>query len=67
MSDKNSVENVYPNGERYKLVVGLIHSKDEKGRPKLITLIHDEQTINLAGGEEFVTLYLPAKMLRKNV
>lgn len=48
----------------YRLVVGLIHTKNEDDSPKLVTLIHDKETINLAGGEEFVTLYIPKEMVK---
>lgn len=52
--------------DEYKCVVGLVHTKDDLGRPKLITLIHEEQVVHLNGGEEFVTLFgSPAVWHRK--
>lgn len=49
--------------EWYKLVVLLIHTKDRDGRPKLATFVHDDEKIDLAGGEEFITAYVPKNML----
>lgn len=50
--------------ETYKATVLLIHSKVE-GVPKLLSLLRDDQTIDLAGGEEFLIAYVPAHMLEK--
>ncbi len=51
-------------GKWYRLVVGLIHTKNKDGSPKLVTLVHDDETISLAGDEEFVTLYIPKEMVK---
>lgn len=51
--------------EWYQLVVLLIHTKNQHGRPKLATFLHDEEKIELAGGEEFVTAYVPKAVLEK--
>ena len=50
--------------ETYKATVFLIHSKVD-GVPKLLSLLRDDQTIDLAGGEEFLIAYVPAHMLEK--
>jgi hypothetical protein len=45
-------------GEKvFSLKVALIHSK-VNGQPKLVTILEDDKTIDLAGGEEFVMLYV---------
>jgi hypothetical protein len=51
-------------GEEYKLLVALVHSKDKKGRPKLLSVLYDEQSIDLAGGEEFITFYALRRVMR---
>lgn len=52
-------------GEEFEATVFLIHTKDEHGRPKLCTVLHEEQSIDIAGGEEFLVAYVTRKMLRK--
>lgn len=47
----------------FKLCVFLIHSKNEDGSPGLCKLIPDDKTIDLAGGGEFMTAYIPRHML----
>ena len=54
-------------GEEYKATVMLIHTKDEKGRPKLLTILHDEQKVELAVGEEFLIAYVSRKMLKETI
>lgn len=49
-------------GQIYELKVFLIHSKNPDGSPGLCKLIPDDQTIDLAGGEEFMTCYVPRVM-----
>lgn len=52
------------NGDRvsYKLKVALINTKHPDGTPRLVTILDDKEMIDLAGGEEFVTMYLPLEM-----
>lgn len=52
-------------GEVYKLTVMLIHAKNPDGSPSLMTRIPDDRKINLAGGEEFMTAYVPRAMVTK--
>lgn len=47
----------------YRLVVGLIHTKSPDGSPALVKIIRDQDVIDLAGGEEFMTMYVPATMV----
>lgn len=65
MAKRSKPQIVKAGDEWYQLVVLLIHSKDARGRPKLATFIHDEETVDLAGGEEFITAFVPKKMLEK--
>ena len=46
--------------ESYKLVVMLIHTKNEDGSPALVKIMYDDDKIELAGGEEFVTGFVYA-------
>lgn len=41
-------------GERYKPAVFQIMTKDAFGRPKNVTMVHDEESVHLDGGEEFM-------------
>lgn len=41
-------------GERYVPAVFQIMSKDEFGRPKNCTMVHEEESVHLDGGEEFM-------------
>jgi len=41
-------------GEVYVAAVFQILSKDAFGRPKDTKMIHDEETVNIEGGEEFM-------------
>lgn len=65
MAKKKTPGGISVAGEDYQVVVLLINTKDPDGRPKLTTFIHDDNTISLAGGEEFITAYVPRHMLRK--
>lgn len=47
------------NGYLFKLAVLLIHHRDQNGRPKLVTILHDDDLIDIAGGEDFQVVYLP--------
>jgi hypothetical protein len=49
----------------YKLSVLMIHSKNSDGSPGLCKLIPDDQTVHLAGGEEFMTCYVPEVMFQE--
>jgi hypothetical protein len=48
------------NGVEHRRVVLLVHSRDRHDRPKLLTIIHADETVELAGGEEFITAYVRA-------
>lgn len=58
-----------PNGrggyEWYDLAVFSINTKTENGTPRLCTMFpHDRHEIELAGGEEFMTGYIPRQMYK---
>lgn len=50
----------------FKLSVMMIHSKNADGSPGLCKLIPDDQSVDLAGGEEFMTVYVPEVMFKKD-
>lgn len=50
-------------GKEYHLTKFLVHSKHPDECPRLVSLIKDFQPLELGGGEEFVFLYVPAKVL----
>lgn len=43
----------------------LINTKHPDGSPALCTRLKDDQVVDLNGGEEFVTAYLPANMVER--
>lgn len=45
--------------KHYRLYAALVNTRHADGTPRLITVIRDQDVVSLAGGEEFVTLYLP--------
>ena len=51
--------------ETYIVGVAMIQTRDKHGRPKLVTLIHPEEvvTLNEDGGEEFMTLFAPKRVM----
>lgn len=50
----------------YELSIALVHTKHPDGSPALCKLIRDNDTIDLAGGEEFFTFFLPVDVLHPN-
>lgn len=53
------------NGEPYRLMVFIIHTKDARDHrtPALCKMLKDGDAIDLAGGEEFMTAYVPENMI----
>lgn len=45
--------------QHYKLHVALVNTRHADGTPRLVTIIRQQDVVSLAGGEEFVTMYLP--------
>jgi hypothetical protein len=52
-------------GEDYKPTVLKVTGRYPDGRPKDCLMIHDDQTTELQGGEEFIVAFLPAKTVAK--
>lgn len=50
--------------EKYKLTAFKILTKDAAGVPLTCRLVKDDETIDISGGEEFMTGYVPAHMLK---
>lgn len=54
------------NRQKFKYVLFRVISKNADGVPEDLVLMHDEeQPIDIEGGEEFMTGYIPALMLEK--
>lgn len=54
-------------GEDHSLIILKVTSSDEHGRPKTADIGYDETTFNLKGGEEFITAWVPTKVIQKSV
>lgn len=63
--DNKPKEIFIPSAGKYRAAVLLVNTKDEHGRPKLCTFLHEEQSIHLAGGEEFVIVYAGKSVYEK--
>jgi hypothetical protein len=48
----------------YRETVFLVNTYHDDGTPRLCTLIQDDQTISLAGGEHFMTALIPVGMYK---
>lgn len=59
MPDKIKIED-----RVYQAVVFMVHTRTPNGTPQLVKLIHDTQTVELAGGEEFVIGYMPIEEIK---
>lgn len=60
MANNHPNDNAYIRGERHVLRVAKIHSKHEDGTPEDVTIMRDSDVAEIIGGEEFMTLYMPA-------
>jgi len=52
-------------GEPFKPIVLLVLGRDVLGRPTDCRLVHDEQTVTLQGGEEFIVAFARAKVVAR--
>lgn len=50
--------------EAYKLVVMKVEEKDEYGIPRKLTILFDNESIKIDGGEEFITGYIMEVMTK---
>lgn len=65
MAKKLPKPRVVIDNEVYVPIVLLIHTKNPDGSPGLMKHIGWDDTIELAGGEEFLVAYAPRKMIAK--
>lgn len=54
------------NGEPHDVVLFLVCGRNEHGQPRECRLILDNETVELKGGEEFITAFVPSKALERN-
>jgi hypothetical protein len=50
--------------ERYEATVLLVTGHDNLGRPSECRLVHEEQIVNIKGGEEFLIVYASPAAIR---
>lgn len=50
--------------QKFKYVVFKVDRRGDGEIPRKLTLVLDHETIDLQGGEEFMTGYIPAHMLK---
>lgn len=58
MSGKGRPGAVVLSGERYVCTLLKIVERDGKGRPRSLTVLYDEETTTLRGGEHFLAVYI---------
>lgn len=60
------IEVNFPGNRRVRLqcVALLVHSRDKDMRPKLNTIIHPGEKVDLHGSEDFVLAYVDKKLLQ---
>jgi hypothetical protein len=51
------------NGAEYKAAVLLVTGRDPNGKPRECRFVHEDESVTLAGGEEFVVVYAPVKVM----
>jgi hypothetical protein len=51
------------NGEPHSVVVFLVCGRRATGEPRECKLVLDDEKIELKGGEEFITAFIPTKVL----
>ena len=49
----------------YVPVVMKIQTKDEQGRPEDLTLVPDDRSVEIVGGEEFLIAYVLRKLVKR--
>lgn len=52
-------------GVPHALVVLKVTGRDANGRPSEASVVYDEQTVQVADGDEFITCYVPEKCVAK--
>jgi len=56
---------LYVGAERYELVVLKVEGRNELGQPRECRIVLDDDVVQIAGGEEFITAFVPARVLRR--
>lgn len=51
-------------GERHKAVVLLVTSCYDDGRPKTAIIVHEDQSIHISDGDQFVVAYVAERSVR---
>ncbi len=52
-------------GEIHEVVLLRIFDRDAHGRPKQCMILYDEESVELKGGEEFLTVFMAVGMKKK--
>jgi len=52
-------------GEVYKIIVAKVIERDVHGRPSKADLLYDDQVTDVAQGDEFLTIFVPAFATKK--
>lgn len=53
------------NGVKHTLVLIKIQSRYENGVPEDLTHLPDDMAVELVGGEQFLTAYIPTEMVKR--
>lgn len=53
------------NGEQYVVIVLKITEEDGFGRPQKADILHDDQTVNIQGGEKFITALVKERLVER--
>jgi len=51
--------------DKYRATVLRVLQKDIEGRPWKVEFVHDEKTVMLEGGEEFIIVYVHEQSLKR--
>lgn len=58
---------VTADGTVYQKVLLLIETQDARGRPTLCRMIHEDDSVTLQGGEQFLVAFIPATFTNPRV
>jgi hypothetical protein len=65
MKDSKKPAQIAFRKEVYVVAVLRILDRDAYGRPKGVMFLHDDESVDVQGGEEFMTCFVPQKMVAK--
>lgn len=63
MSDKTKPGTIILGGERYACTLLKIVERDGQGRPRSLTVLFDDESTTIKGGEHFLAAYIHAGSL----